>query len=229
MTQFLCDNALKCFAEQIVLYMYEPDQLQSSSLFDSEYVLYCQTLSNGANIGSDMDILLGFTCASSQPIEYTIRISNVDVATKKVQKGEFVSVLDMGQCIPLTSLENYRVSLHITPETESITCLIGRLKNIRKRVQIKDCIWKYISFERKFFLVKCANLHIQHITHIRDFEDIPYLPNIQLHVDYSIEQWKKQKCQQMVDVILQDLMEKTWHPSRHIDWCLDHEEKEGLV
>jgi hypothetical protein len=225
MTHFLSPDALKCFAKQIVSHMYDN---QTSSTDGSEYLLYHQTIHNGLEIGRDMDILLGFTTESSTPVTFTIRISNVDVATKTVVKTEFQSVLDMGQCIPLTSLENYRISFHVYPEDATLTCFIGRLRNIRKRVQVKEAPWKYISFARKFFLVKCTELHIQHITHIRDFEWIPYLPNIEYYVDECIEEWKKQRCQAMVDTILQDLMEKTWHPSRHMDWCLDHEEREGL-
>lgn len=226
-TPFLSDNALQCFAQLIVSSMYPPNNDDTPT--ESEYILYQRLLYNGDHIGSDMDILLGFTNMSNNPVEFTIRISNIDVATKKVQKGEFVSVLDMGACIPLTSLENYKVSLHLFPEDASILGFIGRFRNVIKRVHVKDCAWKYISFERKFFLVKCTYLQIQHITHIRDFENIPYLPNIQIHVDQCIENWKKERCRAMVDTILQDLMEKTWHPSRHIDWCLDNEEKEWLV
>lgn len=226
MPQFLSDKALQCFAQQIVSYLHEP--VRSDEENESEYMLYYQTLHNGSQIGHDMDILLGFSTEFLEPVTFTIRISNIDVATKTVHKGEFVSVLDMGQCIPLTSLENYRISFQVSPDDASLTCFIGRLKNIRKRVQVKECEWKYVSFERKFFLVKCAQLHVQHITHVRDFDDISRLPNIQEHVDQCIELWKKQRCQEMVDVILKELMEKTWHPSRHIDWCLDHVERDGL-
>lgn len=226
---FLSDNALKCFAKQIVCILYTHTSSQPSQ-HSNEYIVYCKTWTDGAlQIASDMDVLLGFTTDSLHPVEFTICVANVDVATKKVQKGEFVSALDMGQCIPLTSLENYKISLHTFPKSSPIICFIGRCRSVLQRIHIKDCNWKYISFERKFFLAKCNDLQIQHITHIRDFEHIPYLPNIQSHVDACIEDWKKQRCQQMVDTILKDLMEKTWHPSRHIDWCLDNDEKEGLM
>ena len=224
MNNILSPDALICFAKQIVAHMFQ-SPLQDA---DTEHLLYVQKLNNGFEVGHDMDILLGFTTDSSTPVTFTIRISNVDVATKTVVKNEFHSVLDMGQCVPLTSLENYRISFQLYPEDATLTCFIGRLRNIRKRVMVKECPWKYISFARKFFLVKCNQLHIQHITHIRDFDEIPGLPNIEHYVCECIEDWKKQRCQQMVDTILEDLIAKTWHPSRHVDWCLDHEEKESL-
>lgn len=224
MTLFLSDNALQCFARQIVSFLHE----DTNHLYDSEYILYLQELRNGQQLGKDMDILLGFTTNDPHPAKITIHISDVDVATKNVVKSEFVSALHEGQCIPISSLENYRVSFDIFPENATVICFIGRLRNIYKRLQIKDRAWKYICMDRKFFLVKCSQLQIQHITHVHDFIDIPSLPNIQQHVDQSVEEWKKQKCQQMVDTILENLIEKTWHPSRHIDWCLDNDEKESL-
>ena len=226
MNNFLSDEGLQCFAQQIVSFLYEDTTTTNKN--DTEYILYVQELRNGQQLGKDMDVLLGFTTNSQQPVSITLHISNIDVATKYIVKDEFESALYTGQCIPISSLENYRVSFDIYPEDATVICFIGRLRNICKRLKMKDQPWKYICMERKFFLVKCSHLQIQHITHINDFIDIPALPNIQQYVYQSIEEWKKYKCQQMIDTILENLIEKTWHPSRHIDWCLDNDEKESL-
>lgn len=193
---------------------------------DNDFIVYKQELQNGFEIGRDMDVLLGFTTSSDTPVTVALRIANIEVSRKTIHKWEFESPLEHGRCIPLTSLENYKVAIAIHPENAQVECFIGRLKNIRMRMRVKEQPWKYISFTRGFFLVRCSNLHIQHITHVRDFEHIPELPNIEAAVQRCIDDWRKQKCNDMVDTILEELMKKTWHPSRHIDWCLDMEDRE---
>ena len=224
---FLPVAGLTSFGDQIVNILYKDSYTRIAD--DNEYIVYRQSLNNGVlEIGKDMDVLLGFTTTSKHPVMCSLYVSNIEIAQKEVRRGEFVSALDTGECIPLTSLEDYKVSCKVFPEGATVECLIGRLRNLIMRVKVKEHPWKYICYHRRFFILRCANLQIHSITHIRDFEDIPDLPNIQQHVDHFVEEWKKQKSQERVDYILEELIAKTWHPSRHIEWCLDIEDRAML-
>ncbi len=47
--------------------------------------------------------------------------------------------------------------------------------------------------------------------------------NYQRYLQYS-----KEQCAKMVSTILEELIAKTWHPSRMVDWCWDEEEKKFM-
>ena len=36
------------------------------------------------------------------------------------------------------------------------------------------------------------------------------------------------KKKEQIKLILKELIEKTWHPDRHIDWCLDEDDKKFI-
>lgn len=228
-SHFLNTQSLQTFANHIIRIIYGGDNT-SNDLAESDHIVYQQNLDDHGiiEIGKDMDILLGFTTISTTPITITLFIADNEIAKKQVCKDEFVSALETGECLPLSSLENYKVYCKVEPEGAPLSCMIGRLCNVISRIKVKLNPWKYICFHKQFFILRCADVEIRSIKHIRDFEHIPALPNIQTYVDQEFEEWKKQKNSAFISNMLEEFIARTWHPSRHIDWCLDNDDKEML-
>jgi hypothetical protein len=40
--------------------------------------------------------------------------------------------------------------------------------------------------------------------------------------------YRKKGCKKLHDTIFEELIQRTWHPSRVIDWCWDEDEKKFM-
>jgi hypothetical protein len=52
-------------------------------------------------------------------------------------------------------------------------------------------------------------------------EDYRY--NNEIYTNYA--KCAREQCSKMVFTILEELIARTWHPSRVVDWCWDEDEK----
>jgi hypothetical protein len=57
--------------------------------------------------------------------------------------------------------------------------------------------------------------------------DPSYLSPKQI-VDINYQKYRKEGCSMLTNIILEELIARTWHPDRIRDWCWDEEEKKFM-
>lgn len=216
------NDDMRYFAQQIVLYVNkEPSQPHDRYSFEAK------SLTRQSEVAiMDDDILCGFYSPMNR-VSITVRIRDQIVSKLDLTPNEFCPVFSTGQCLPLVALSSYNLGIDIEPRDATVECFIGRIHDDATRFHIWKNPWKYKDTLGKI-IIRCPASEIVNATHFNDIAHIDDLPNLQAHVDACMEEWRQLHCRQFVEKILQDLMERTWHPQRHIDWCLDSDDKEML-
>lgn len=213
---------MQSFAQQIVNII-EREPFQSD--IDSSYYVRFSIMQSGEDIVSDADLFLGFYTPVVTSVQ--LQISNKPIVTVQTKPGEYQPLFDNGICIPLLSLQNHYVTF-VFDSPFPVYGIFGYVVDFSLRLDIALNSWKFIDTINNIFFVKCDERSVKADDNICCFEDIEHVPLIQPYIDRCYEKWKERKCHAYLNVILEELIARTWHPSRHIDWCLDADDKKML-
>jgi hypothetical protein len=87
-------------------------------------------------------------------------------------------------------------------------------------------------------LISIKTLHrggCKNLITVPDMDDLSGCKNlITLHVNDDLSNndaykyFSKRQCAKLVNTILEELIQRTWHPNRVMEWCWDEDEKKFM-
>lgn len=216
---FLNHELLNKYAYHVVDYIYNNNKQDSN-----EYISTREFTSN-IDVQFDFDLYLGMY-SLNEDVTITMYIGPEKVSSVDIKNGEFKT----GVCIPIFTLASmYRIRFESSSKTANLIAFFGKINEseIKKKMTTEE--WIHID-ETGIFLLRSSltENEAMQLKSLDELQKIERLPKFSLYIDNAYENWCKDQCEKMLNNILEELIEKTWHPSRYIDWCLDNEDKTML-
>jgi hypothetical protein len=148
---------------------------------------------------------------------------------KEIPK-EFVNlkILNCSGCINLVEIPNL---INLT----ELCCLncpsLIEIHDLRKNSKFWSFIHKYIiTIYKVRFDCNCTRLtfiptHFIDSDHLYNNNDKSFMIKF---IEDNCQTHRQQCCKRLLDTIFEELIARTWHPSRVIDWCWDEDEKKFM-
>lgn len=193
---------------------------------DTQYLVRFIPIHPNHDLGliGDADLLLGLF--TPQRTHVSLHIGEYHITNIETVAMQFQPLITNGTCLPLPSLASHRIFINF--DSAIVYGIYGYIGDFHARLRLLTNTWKLIDGANNIVLVKCPEQMITRADHLCHFDEIDSLPQITKYIDEAYEAWRREKCHAFVDVILKELIERTWHPSRHIEWCLDEDDKRML-
>jgi len=212
------NEILNKYAYYVIDYIYNDRHENNDYITSTEF-------SSNIDVRLDFDIYLGMY-SLNEDVTITMYIGPEKISSVDIKKGEFKT----GVCIPIFTLTSmYRIRFVSSSETAKLIAFFGKINENEIRTKMNTEEWIHID-ETGIFLLR-SSLTENEATQLKNLDElknIERLPKFSLYIDNAYENWCKDQCEKMLNNILEELIEKTWHPSRYIDWCLDNEDKSML-
>jgi hypothetical protein len=134
---------------------------------------------------------------------------------------------------------------------KNLRCVYSKVREIPKELinlETLDCsrssLFNYDGIPKELVnlkIIDCSHTCIITIPLIKSLERITcygcnnltlvsthliYVPQwLKPTIETNYQTYRKKRCSLLVNTILEELIQRTWHPSRMIDWCWDEDEK----
>ena len=178
------------------------------------------TTHTGGVVPKTGDLLVGFY--TDEPTKLTMTIGGHSVCEHNMQKGEFVFADDGCFVVPMMVLQFHEVIVE-SSSTQPVYCIFAFLQN-QEKVKIHFSKVHYTLNDNSHMYYSggmCSGrttVYEEEQSSLRgsdlDFPDLSP-PKIN-YMELSKER---------TAIILCDLAQKTWHPSRMCEWCLEYDDE----
>jgi hypothetical protein len=168
------------------------------------------------------DILVGFVARESTSLDVTI-CDKVVCNRHSLSKGEFVYALDDQFVIPLISLRFHEVKVSSFEHLDAIYCLMNTEQ--RRTMALNSWYSFPVGPGDGMYLLYESGMCTPSLQMppVGKGKTLFELPSVGRKRDFVAE------SKERTAILLKDLSEKTWEPSRMRRWCLSHEDEFAIT